>query len=102
MSNESDTQHAILVARFLLWARSLKDCQGIPFVTPEIRTWIEAADEEIMDLYAQANERRKADKKMRRRNSENGKLGGRPPTDNPTPSTIRSRKSRARKAKGRE
>lgn len=94
---EPDTQHAILVVRFCIWAQSLRDCEGIPFVTPEIRAWIEAADKEIMDLHAQANERRKLAKRT-------GKLGGRPTTDNPKPSTIRARKSRAKKAKkkGRE
>lgn len=87
---EPDTQHAILVVRFCIWARSLKDCQGIPFVTPEIRTWIEAADAEIMKLHAQANERRRKARKA-------GKLGGRPRTENPAPSTLRARKSRAKK-----
>ena len=89
---EHDIPRVILVGRFCIWARSLKDCQGIPYVTPEIRTWIEAALEQIREDAEAAIKRRKTARKA-------GRLGGRPRTDNPAPSTIRARRSRAKKKK---
>lgn len=92
---EPDIPRALLVGRFCIWARSLKACQGVPYVTPEIRTWIEAALEQIREDAEEAIKRRKKARMA-------GKLGGRPRTDNPAPSTIRARKSRAKKKKARK
>ena len=83
--------HAVNVGKFGVWAIQIRDNpNGIFLVGPDQREWIAAAARFIREACEESIERRK----MARRA---GKLGGRPTTADPKPSTVRSRKSRAKK-----
>ena len=75
---------------FCRWADEIEGMGGIPLVGPDQRQWIAAAAAELRRHRMEATERSRLAR-------EKGRKGGRKPTAAPAPSTIRARKSRARK-----
>ncbi len=91
---DDQLNEALDAFNFLRWADDVADMEGVPLVGAQQRQWIAAAAAELRRHRLEAAERSRSAR-------ERGRKGGRRRTDNPAPSTERSRKSKAKKAAGK-
>lgn len=92
-------EDAFAAFEFCQWADAVAKSDGVPLVGPDQRRLIAAAAAELRRHYTEAAERQRLARESGR---QGGLVGGRPPAKKPKPSTIRSRKSRARKRAERQ